>query len=139
MGYYEPPTITIKGGNGVGAAAKPRMVSIVHENPFNANSNDVNLATDTFSFKTDHKLLDGESVIYQPRGTKGIAGLTTDSEYFVFVTGQKTLKLHRTKPEAVAGINTVTLTQFGDGVQYITASKLISAELRPELCRYHKG
>ena len=126
LGYYAPPTITIKGGNGVGAAAEPRMISIVHENPFNANSNEVNLATDELSFKVDHKLLDGESVIYQPRGTKGIAGLTTDSEYFVFVTGQKTLKLHTTKADAIVGINTVILTQFGDGVQYITASKLKS-------------
>ena len=127
MGYYAPPTITIKGGNGFGAAAEPRMISIKHENPFIADSSQtISLANNEITFREDHKFLDGESVIYETRGTKGIAGLTTEAEYFVFVSGQKTLKLHTTRADAISGINTVGFTQFGNGVQYLTASKLKS-------------
>ena len=127
MGYYAPPTITITGGNGFGAAAEPRMISIIHENPFIADSSNViSLANNEITFRSDHKFLDGESVIYETRGTKGIAGLTTESEYFVFVSGQKTLKLHTTRADAIAGVNTVGFTQFGNGVQYLRASKLKS-------------
>jgi hypothetical protein len=125
MGYYGPPTITIAGGNGVGAAAEPRMISVKLENPFIANfPTDVNLTTNNIIFENDHKFLDGESIIYEPRGTKVITGLTTDSEYFAFVTGQKSITLHKTRAESISGINTVNLTAYGDGVQYFVASNL---------------
>jgi hypothetical protein len=125
MGYSEPPTITITGGNGFGAAAEPRMLSIKLENSFVANfPEDVGLVTNEIRFKEDHRFQDGESVIYETRNTKGIGGLTTESEYFVFVTGQKAMTLHETSTDGFAGINTVNLTSFGDGVQYFVASEL---------------
>lgn len=125
MGYYAPPTITIKGGNGSGAQAEPRMTSIKLENSFVANfPSDVNLTTDEITFETDHKFLDGESVIYEPRNTSGIVGLNTGGEYFVFVTGQKSIQLHTTKGDVFAGINTVDLAGYGDGVQYLVAKEL---------------
>lgn len=125
MGYVEIPTITITGGNGFGAAAEPRMLSVKLENSFVANfPSDVKLGTNEIVFSTDHRFLDGESVIYEPRSTKGISGLTTESEYFVFVTGQKSMTLHETKPDGFAGINTVNLSAYGDGVQYFVASEL---------------
>jgi len=125
MGYQETPTITITGGNGIGAAAEPRMVSVQLSNSFIANFvDDVRILTNEIVFEEDHRFQDGERVIYEPRGTKGIVGLTTDSEYFVFVTGQKSMTLHPTKPDGFAGINTVNLTGLGDGVQYFTATDL---------------
>ena len=127
LGYYTRPTITIKGGNGFGASAEPRMISIVHENSFNANSSsNLNLTTNEFVFDDDHKFMDGESVIYKTGGTKAITGLTTDSEYYVFVTTHKKLTLHPTSADAIAGINTITFDEYGDGIQYLTASELKS-------------
>ena len=75
-------------------------------------------------FTEDHKFLDGERVFYQPRDQKVISGLTTESAYFVQVTGQKSLTLHQTPSDAVAGINTMTLDGFGEGTQYLVASEL---------------
>ena len=125
MGYYAPPTITIKGGNGFGAQAEPRMSSVKLENPFIANSpNNVNLTTNEIIFENDHKFLDGESVIYEPRNTSSIVGLNTEGEYFIFVTGQKSVRLHTTKGDAFIGINTVTFSGYGDGVQYLVAKEL---------------
>jgi len=125
MGYAEPPTITITGGNGFGAAAEPRMLSVKLENSFVANfPSDVGLLTNEIRFNKDHRFQDGESVIYETRNTKGIGGLTTESEYFVFVTGQTSMTLHETQADGFAGINTVNLTSFGNGVQYFSATEL---------------
>ena len=125
MGYEEIPTITISGGNGFGAAAQPRMLSVKLENSFIADfTEDVNLARNEITFDEDHRFQDGESVIYQPRNTKAIAGLTTDAEYFVFVTGQKSMTLHETRADSFAGISTIQMTALGDGVQYFVASEL---------------
>ena len=78
------------------------MISIVHEKSFNANSSsNLNLTTNEFVFNDDHKFMDGESVIYKTGGTKAITGLTTDSEYYVFVTTQKKLTLHPTSADGI--------------------------------------
>jgi len=125
MGYINPPAITISGGNGVGAAAAARMISIKHENTFIANSiDDVKLSTNEISFKTDHKLVDGEGIIYEPRGSKGVVGLTSGSKYYVNVTGQTSIHLHNARNEAFVGINTVNLLAFGNGNQYFVAENL---------------
>ena len=125
MGYIKPPLITISGGNGVGAAAAARMISIKHENTFIANSPDaVNLLTNDIIFKEDHKFVDGEGIIYQPRGSKVVAGLTTGSKYYVNVTGQTSIQLHNSRSEAFIGINTVGLTAFGNGNQYFVSEDL---------------
>ena len=125
MGYYEPPTITITGGNGFGAAAEPRMLSVKLENSFVADfPSDVKLDTNEIVFSKDHRFQDGEGIIYEPRSTKGITGLTTEAEYFVFVTGQKSMTLHETSVDGYAGINTVQMTAYGNGVQYFVASEL---------------
>jgi len=125
MGYYEAPTITITGGNGFGAAAEPRMISIKLENSFIADfPSDVRLTTNEIVFSTDHRFQDGESVIYEPRTTKTITGLTNNTEYFVFVTGQNSMTLHESRADGFAGINTVNITNYGNGVQYFVATEL---------------
>jgi hypothetical protein len=125
LGYSEPPFISITGGNGNGATAEPRMKSIRLENSFIADlSSNVNLSTNEITFNNNHKFEDGERVIYEPGKTKIIAGLSTDAEYFAFVKTQKTISLHKTMPEAMSGINSISLTDFGDGEQFISASEL---------------
>ena len=85
------------------------MTSIKHENSFLADGTleETRLDLNQITFSSDHKFLDGENVIYQPRSTKGIAGLTTDSEYFVSIHSQTAIKLHNTETDALVGINTV--------------------------------
>jgi hypothetical protein len=125
LGYYEPPTISISGGNGSGAKAEPRMVSIKHENSFFADfPSQVDLINNTIIFPSDHKFLDGEEIIYEPRGTEVVSGLTTGGSYYVRVTGQKSMKLHTNKGDAFVGINTVNITKYGSGTQYFVASDL---------------
>lgn len=125
LGYYEAPFIRISGGNGTGAAAEARMTSIKHENAFLADGTleQTRLDLNQITFSSDHKFLDGESIIYQPRSTKGISGLTTDSEYFCSIHSQTAIKLHNTKTDALVGINTVDLIGYGVGTQFIVASE----------------
>ena len=125
MGYIKPPTIGISGGNGFGASAKANMIQIKHENTFIANSLDaVKLATNEIVFKTDHKFVNGEGVIYEPRGSKVVTGLTTGAKYYINVTGQTSVQFHNARNEAFAGINTVSLTAFGSGNQYFVSEDL---------------
>jgi len=125
LGYYETPTISITGGNGTGAKAEPRMVSIKHENSFFADfPSQVDLNINTITFPSDHKLLDGEKIVYEPRGTEVITGLRTDSSYFVFVVDQVTIQLHTSKSDSLVGINTVNFTKYGSGTQYFVAADL---------------
>jgi len=125
MGYIKPPTIGISGGNGFGASAKANMIQVKHENTFIANSLDaVKLATNEIVFKTDHKFVNGEGVIYEPRGSKVVTGLTTGAKYYINVTGQTSVQFHNARNEAFAGINTVSLTAFGSGNQYFVSEDL---------------
>ena len=125
LGYYEPPTITILGGNGFGAQAEPRMVSIKHENLFFANFNtQVDLDNNTITFPDDHKFSDGEKIIYEPRGTKAISGLTTGGSYYANIATKNSIKLHINEVDAFAGINTVNITKYGSGTQYFVAANL---------------
>ena len=125
MGYINPPTISISGGNGSGASAEPRMLSIKHENSFIGNSPDeVKLTTNEINFKSDHKYVNGEGILYEPRSTKVVVGLTTGSKYYVNVTSQTGIQLHNSRTDAFAGINTVSLTGFGNGSQFFVAENL---------------
>jgi hypothetical protein len=126
LGYYSKPSIKISGGNGSGAKAEPRLTSIKYSLPFLANGqlDQVNLTDNIISFSDDHKLLDGERVIYEPRLNTVVGGLTTEAQYFIQIAGEKEIKLHNTESDALAGINTVNLTSYGNGTQYIVAAEL---------------
>ncbi len=125
LGYYEPPTISISGGNGFGAQAEPRMISIKHENLFFSDfPSQVDLVNNTITFPSDHKFLDGEEIIYEPRGTEIITGLATGGSYYARVISQTAIKLHINEGDAFVGINTVNLTKYGSGTQYFVASDL---------------
>ena len=93
MGYYAPPTITIRGGNGFGVtASKPRMISIIHENPFIADSsNEISLINNEITLEVIK--LDDSEVIYETRGTKGITVLPS-SLNILYLLVVKNFKLH---------------------------------------------
>ena len=47
--------------------------------------------------------------------------MSTDSSYFVSSVGLTTVKLFPTQNDAISGINTIALTSFGIGKQFINS------------------
>ena len=125
IGYVETPSIKISGGNGNGAKAEVNLVAVQNEVPFNAvglSSIVTGIGSVTFSstdasigFTTYHKFANGERVVYKTFGEKGITGLSTDSVYHVAVQNPFQVKLHNNIGDAIAGVNTVGLTNPGEG------------------------
>ena len=117
--YVETPTIRISGGNGNGAVALPSMKLIDHSVLFNSESSSENAGvgttTSTIGFGTYHKFRNAEQVIYDPISQKAVGGITTNASYFVSVQSDYIVKLHKTRDDAIAGINTVKLSATGTG------------------------
>ena len=84
-------------------------------------------ATDaTIGFSTFHKFFTGEKVVYKTYGSKAAVGLSTDSNYFVKVVNAQKIKLHKSEFDAKTGpgINTISITDFGEGLQSINSFNL---------------
>jgi|694.fasta_scaffold00920_17 hypothetical protein len=122
--YLEDPIITITGGNGYGAYAKPNMTSFRHSVSFNSiqSSGFVNLTTNTIGFSSYHKFRDYERVTYLTEGQTGVGGLSTNAQYHVSVQDAYNVRLHKTLDDAVSGINTVDLTSYGVGIHLIEST-----------------
>ena len=127
--YEEVPKIRITGGNGQGAEATASIKKVEHKISFNADlATRVGLGTtgslpSTIGFGTFHKFKTGEKVLYISDDQTVIGGLTTNTSYFVSQVGLTTVRLHPTQVDAVSGINTIVLTSFGSGVQFLKAHK----------------
>jgi len=124
--YINRPTITITGGNGKNASAEVNMSSVDHNVFFNSQStsSNVNPFTDTIGFSTYHRFRDYERVIYLTDGQSGIVGLTTEASYYVSVIDGFNIKLHEKENEAISGINTVNISDYGTGIhRFKSASK----------------
>jgi hypothetical protein len=116
--YLSKPIITITGGNGTGAKASVNTTFIDHFVSFNATSESGNviLSIDSIGFSTYHKFRNAEKIIYKTDGQIAISGLATDAEYFVKTIDAFTVKLFKNEGDAISGVNTVSLTSFGEGV-----------------------
>ena len=57
----------------------------------------------------------GEEIIYKTSSQRGVGGLSTDARYFTSVIDSNTVKLHSNIGDALAGINTVSITSTGLG------------------------
>ena len=129
--YTSDPIVTITGGNGIGAQAFSNTIFKHHDVEFNSiglgtnRSDRVILENDTIGFSTFHKFKNGEKVIYKTNGGVAVGGLSTDAVYYANVVGVSTIKLYTNSTEAIkAGINTISLTSFGEGVhQFQTFEK----------------
>ena len=121
--YTNIPTIKIEGGNGSGAIAQASMRSIEHEVEFFADvaSNNVIVGTGSsqsrIGFSTYHKFRNAEQVLYKTKSQQGIAGIVTDSAYYVSVIDNVTIGLHKNEGDAISGLSTVFLTDYGIGKQ----------------------
>jgi hypothetical protein len=119
--YETTPTLKIVGGNGSGATGQINMKSITHTADFFADvsSNRVVIGTTStqsrIGFSTYHKFTNAEQVIYKTSDQSGIAGIVTNSAYFVSTIDNTTVRLHKTQGDAISGINTVFLTSYGIG------------------------
>jgi hypothetical protein len=115
--YVETPIITITGGNGTEAVAKPNLITVNHSVSFNSieSAGLVNLTNNTVAFSTYHKFRDGELVIYETNGQTSVGGLSTDSPYYVSVQDSFTVKFHRTFLDAISEVNVINLTSYGVG------------------------
>jgi len=128
--YIEYPTVKITGGNGSGAKAAAKLNRVENEVLFNADgvglgtvnigsvsSSTAGVNTSLIGFSTYHKFRDGERVIYDPLGGIPLVGLATGSVYYVNTISEYSIKLHSKYDDAVVGLNTISITNFGNGVQ----------------------
>jgi hypothetical protein len=117
--YQETPIVTITGGNGIGAKATVKTKLIDHRISFNSEieSQFVSLGSSqsTIGFSTYHKFRNGEPVVYKTDSQTAVGGLSTDAIYHVSVKTPYQIKLHKTKDDAISGINTIALTSYGTG------------------------
>jgi len=115
--YLEEPKVNIIGGNGSGAKANASLKLVDHQMNFNAEakSASVNISNNTIGFSTYHKFRNAEKVIYKTNSQTSVGGISSNSTYYVSPTDLYTIKLHRTFEDALSGINTISLTSFGNG------------------------
>ena len=129
--YEETPTVTISGGNGEGAVVETNMKQIDHSSEFFADANIqqgqttswVSLTDNTIGFNTYHKFRNAEEIIYKTNGQTPIGGITTHATYFIASVNNSTIKLHSKENDAIAGINTISLTSHGVGKQSLQSIK----------------
>jgi len=123
--YVEVPTIKIIGGNGQGAKADAKLITIPHEVTFNSSGigTAVGIGSDDSSigFSTYHKFRNTERIVYKTFGRKALVGLDTGAVYYVSVKDDYRVKLHKNLNDAVSGINTVTFTDYGDGIHSLNS------------------
>ena len=116
--YLTTPTLKISGGNGSGCRAVPNLVLKEHSVEFNTikTAGLVNITNNTIGFATYHKFRDGELVSYNTEGQTAIAGLTTNAAYFCCVKDATTVSLHTNYSDAIVGVSTINLTNYGAGI-----------------------
>ena len=126
--YLETPLVKITGGNGTGAVAEAKLVSVPHQVSFDSTgigSITAGIGTviigqssnqSTIGFSTYHKFRVGERVVYKTFGEKPLSGLGTDSIYHVSINDDYTVKLHKTYEDAISGISTIAFTDYGKGI-----------------------
>lgn len=137
--YLKTPTVKIEGGNGSGAVAEPIMKSIYTSIDFSGASPGINTVTNEIGFSTYHNFKTGEEVIYRSYTNTGL-GIGTDgtpaagesdtkaylidlSKYRVIKVDDLTIKLANTESDALAGINTINITQLSAGTNTFISTK----------------
>ena len=120
-------SIAITGGNGSGAVFKPIIQKRRREIEFDArqstNSGGIDITLDTLSFLTDHKLFNGEPIVYNSNGNFEIGigsfnasnvdqgkTLQDGAIYYPQIVNSTTIKLYNSLLNYSSGINTIGFT-----------------------------
>jgi len=119
--YDGVPEIKISGGNGSNALAIANMTVFEHSVEFIAESNQVNLSTNTITFNVKHKFYEGERVRYDYTDAP-IGGLLGDVDYFVSPDSHFVLKIYGTYLDAINKVNPIDLTFLAPGKHYIKSA-----------------
>ena len=126
--YVSTPIVKITGGNPVRPASAEAIISdVIHSVDFNSElgGKDVGIETSggsTIGFSTYHKFASGEKVIYKTNGGTAVAGIVTDSPYYVQIVNDSKIKLHTNYSDALLGVSTVTFTNYGNGTQSLQSA-----------------
>ena len=123
--YVDTPIVRITGGfPEEDASAKINLSSINHSVVFNAGAASTNVKlnpNNTIGFGTFHKFRDFERVVYNTYGSTSVTGISTNSLYYVKVVDAFTINLHKSESDAISGINTISLTAYGNDTHSIDA------------------
>ena len=111
-------SIGITGGNGSGCVLEPiltkRKRDIFFDGRLSTNSGGISSTTNQLLFLTDHKLSNGELIVYNSNGNSPIGIGTTNltlvnnSTYYSKVDNNRTIRLYQTNSDYLSGINTVS-------------------------------
>ena len=116
------PNVVITGGNGSGATAQARLKATRNSRLFDAKDN-VNDGDDTITFLSNHLFFDGETVVYEKSATNNpVGGLVNKSIYYVHKISDTQISLMTNFEDAVAGINTVDITNTSIGSHKFTST-----------------
>lgn len=118
--YDTEPKIEIVGGNGYGASAKANLIPYTYEISFPSSL--VNTLQNRIGFGTYHNFSNGEKVTYNNNGNTSIAGLNSNSNYYISVFSSTEVKLHKNFEDAISSINEIQLTSVGYGVQRLIST-----------------
>jgi len=133
--YIETPTVSVLGGNNSSVVTEVKMKNIFNEIKFNATTKDtvIDTVNDIFKFKSPHRFVTGEPVIYKnykstPIGIGTVVAdgsLIDDSIYYAVNIGAGTsMKLAFHKNDALQGTNLISLRTYGGGSQsFISVDK----------------
>jgi len=127
-------SVTLSGGNGVGAELEALLSKQYREIEFNGNqagigaTGGVDISNETITFNGPHNLQDGERIVYNPAGNLplGIGSFkfsNTDQErylvngsvYYPQIINTRSIYLYETEQDYLAGINTVGFTTINTG------------------------
>ena len=125
---------TIDGGNGTDADIKPVLTKQYREIEFNASqvgvalTGGVDISNETIVFDEEHRLQDGDPIVYNPSGnlplgigTFGGSNLNQEeylvngSIYYPQTINPRAIYLYKTLEDYAAGINTVGFTTINTG------------------------
>lgn len=136
--FITNPIISITGGNGSGAVAKAntRKEKLSIFTNTSSGSGFISTSLNIIGFSTYHRFRNGDAVIYSTNSQTPIGIGTQDSSvtrdknlidkstYFVQAHSLTEIKLHNTKSDALSGVSTINITDFGVGNQYFTTVDL---------------
>ncbi len=123
--------VKIIGGNGSGAIFSPIIVRNRRELQFDAREivfgGGIDIDQETITFSIEHKLKDGDSLIYNRNNNPELGigtykqsnlnqqrTLINKGSYYVKVINEKTIQLYQNISDYIAGINTIGITTVGN-------------------------